>query len=126
MALGTGGYAVGSQVQARGLAPHGEVGGFNAKVVSHRNKVPPLDIDRVLRLAMTDNSMAVLLVDLVEQLRMEAPKLDMHVLSSRPTGMLAMLDDGEIDLAVGVASELETRHRSQPLLATRAWRGRGS
>lgn len=79
----------------------------------------PLDIDRVLRLAMTDNSMAVLLVDLVEQLRQEAPKLDMQVLSSRPAGMLAMLDDGEIDLAVGVASELEPRHRSQPLYTDR-------
>ncbi|MHC5654185.1 LysR family transcriptional regulator [Stappia sp. ICDLI1TA098] len=79
----------------------------------------PEQIDRIVRIAMTDNSMAVLLVDLIERLRRDAPRLDMHIMGTRPSGMTPMLDDGEIDLAVGVGNDLEARHRSRTLYTDR-------
>jgi len=79
----------------------------------------PADLDRVARLAMTDNSMAVLLIDMIERFRRDAPKLDLHVKNARPSGMTPMLDDGEVDLAIGVVSDLESRHRAAPLYTDR-------
>ncbi|WP_051242719.1 LysR family transcriptional regulator [Stappia stellulata] len=79
----------------------------------------PARLDRVVRIAMTDNSMAVLLIEMIERVRETAPNLDLHIKNTRPSGMPPMLDDGEIDLAVGVASDLEPRHRAAPLYSDR-------
>ena len=58
----------------------------------------PCNLDRSVRLAMTDNSMAVLLEALILRFRNAAPKLDLHIKNSRAAGMTPMLDDGEIDI----------------------------
>ncbi|WP_186395067.1 LysR family transcriptional regulator [Stappia sp. TSB10GB4] len=79
----------------------------------------PCNLDRSVRIAMTDNSMAVLLESLILRFRNAAPKLDLHIKNSRPAGMTPMLDDGEIDMAIGVAGELEARHRAMPLYSDR-------
>lgn len=79
----------------------------------------PARLDRVVRVAMTDNSMAVLLIDMIERLRETAPNLDLHVKNTRPAGMPPMLDDGEIDLAIGVVGDLEPRHRAATLYTDR-------
>lgn len=79
----------------------------------------PCNLDRSVRIAMTDNSMAVLLEALILRFRNAAPKLDLHIKNSRPAGMTPMLDDGEIDMAIGVAGELEARHRAMPLYSDR-------
>lgn len=90
----------------------------------------PANLDREMRIAMTDNSMAVLLEALIGRFRQAAPKLDLHIKNSRAAGMTPMLDDGEIDMAIGVAGELEARHRALPLYSDRivgiAKRGRFS
>ncbi len=79
----------------------------------------PANLDREMRIAMTDNSMAVLLEALIGRFRQAAPKLDLHIKNARPSGMTPMLDDGEIDMAIGVAGELEARHRALPLYSDR-------
>lgn len=79
----------------------------------------PARLDRVVRIAMTDNSMAVLLLETIERIRETAPNLDLHIKNTRPVGMTPMLDDGEIDLAIGVAGELEPRHRAAALYTDR-------
>ncbi|MBL6431342.1 MAG: LysR family transcriptional regulator [Alphaproteobacteria bacterium] len=79
----------------------------------------PARLDRVVRIAMTDNSMAVLLLETIERIRETAPNLDLHIKNTRPVGMTPMLDDGEIDLAIGVAAELELRHRAAALYTDR-------
>ncbi|WP_067222080.1 LysR family transcriptional regulator [Stappia indica] len=79
----------------------------------------PCSLDRAVRIAMTDNSMAVLLEALILRFRNAAPKLDLHIKNSRAAGMTPMLDDGEIDMAIGVAGELEARHRAMPLYSDR-------
>ena len=57
--LSTGGFEVGSRVQARGLAPHGEVGWFVAEVLSHRSKFPPLEVKFVSTLDGKMSSLAL-------------------------------------------------------------------
>ncbi|WP_417768945.1 LysR family transcriptional regulator [Stappia sp.] len=79
----------------------------------------PANLDREMRIAMTDNSMAVLLEALIGRFRQAAPKLDLHIKNARAAGMTPMLDDGEIDMAIGVAGELEARHRALPLYSDR-------
>lgn len=79
----------------------------------------PANLDREMRIAMTDNSMAVLLEALIGRFRQSAPKLDLHIKNARAAGMTPMLDDGEIDMAIGVAGELEARHRALPLYSDR-------
>ena len=56
--MDTGGYAVGSQVQARGLAPHG-VDWFKAEVVSHRSKFPPIEVKYTSTLEGETSSLAL-------------------------------------------------------------------
>lgn len=67
---------------------------------------------RVFRLAMSDYGAALVLPALLRRLRVEAPGIDLAIsYASRPT-VMAGVQDGELDLALGVFPQLpEQLHR---------------
>lgn len=70
-----------------------------------------------LRLAMPDSLEALLLPDLLERLRQEAPGLEVQVLALPARRLTEALDQGEIDLAIaGVLPPLHEWHEHELLL----------
>ncbi|WP_226549576.1 LysR substrate-binding domain-containing protein [Celeribacter naphthalenivorans] len=63
----------------------------------------------VFRLAMSDYGTALLLPDLMQRLRAEAPGIDLVVTQKSREGMIGAVADGEIDMAFGVFPELPSR-----------------
>ncbi|MGK5027469.1 LysR family transcriptional regulator [Janthinobacterium sp. RB2R34] len=61
---------------------------------------------RVFRLAMSDYGAAQVLPALLHRLRTEAPGIDLAISYASRPAMLAALQDGEIDLALGVFAQL--------------------
>lgn len=75
----------------------------------------PATQDRTFRIGFSSELELLLMPDLAAELRRVAPNLRFL---SQPVGrdeVLAMLDDGAIDLAVGCFEHAAARHRSQPL-----------
>lgn len=72
----------------------------------------PAESQRTFRLAMSDYGAALVLPTLLRHLRVDAPGIDLAVnYASRPA-MIAGVQDGEIDLALGVFPQLpEQLHR---------------
>ena len=67
---------------------------------------------RVFRLAMSDYGAALLLPALLRRLRVEAPGIDLAIRYASRPAMIAGVQDGEIDLALGVFPQLpEQLHR---------------
>ncbi|MCM2566672.1 LysR substrate-binding domain-containing protein [Janthinobacterium kumbetense] len=67
---------------------------------------------RVFRLAMSDYGAALLLPALLRRLRVEAPGIDLAVSYASRPAVIAGVQDGEIDLALGVFPQLpEQLHR---------------
>ncbi|MCA0964787.1 LysR substrate-binding domain-containing protein [Salipiger bermudensis] len=63
----------------------------------------------VFRLAMSDYGTALLLPDLMQRLRAEAPSIDLVVTQKSREGMIGAVVDGEIDMAFGVFPDLPSR-----------------
>lgn len=63
----------------------------------------------VFRLAMSDYGTALLLPDLMQRLRAEAPGIDLVVTQKSREGMIGAVVDGEIDMAFGVFPDLPSR-----------------
>lgn len=67
---------------------------------------------RVFRLAMSDYGAALVLPTLLRHLRVDAPGIDLAVSYASRPAMIAGVQDGEIDLALGVFPQLpEQLHR---------------
>ena len=67
---------------------------------------------RVFRLAMSDYGAALILPRLLRRLRVEAPGIDLTVSHASRSAVVAGVQDGEIDLALGVFPQLpEQFHR---------------
>ena len=70
---------------------------------------------RVFRLAMSDYGAALVLPALLRRLRVEAPGIDLVISSASRPAMLAGLQDGELDLALGVFAQLPEQLHSDVL-----------
>ena len=62
----------------------------------------PADSQRTFRVAMSDYGAAIVLPKLVVQLREQAPDTSLVVIQDSRLGMLEQIEQGKIDLAVGV------------------------
>lgn len=70
---------------------------------------------RVFRLAMSDYGAALVLPALLRRLRAQAPGIDLVISSASRPAMLAGLQDGELDLALGVFAQLPEQLHSDVL-----------
>lgn len=70
---------------------------------------------RVFRLAMSDYGAAQVLPALLRRLRTDAPGIDLSISYASRPAMLAALQDGEIDLALGVFAQLPQQLHSDLL-----------
>ena len=70
---------------------------------------------RVFRLAMSDYGAAQVLPALLRRLRVDAPGIDLSISYASRPAMLAALQDGEIDLALGVFAQLPQQLHSDLL-----------
>lgn len=70
---------------------------------------------RVFRLAMSDYGAAQVLPALLRRLRTDAPGIDLSISYASRPAMLAALQDGEIDLALGVFAQLPQQLHSDIL-----------
>ena len=66
----------------------------------------PADSQRTFRLAMSDYGAAIVLPKLLVQLRAQAPDTSLVVIQDSRLGMLEQIEQGKIDLAVGVFATL--------------------
>ena len=66
----------------------------------------PADAQRTFRVAMSDYGAAIVLPKLIVQLRMQAPGTSLVVIQDSRLGMLEQIEQGKIDLAVGVFAAL--------------------
>ena len=62
----------------------------------------PADSQRTFRVAMSDYGGAIVLPKLVAQLREQAPDISLVVIQDSRLGMIEQIEQGKIDLAVGV------------------------
>ncbi len=70
---------------------------------------------RAFRLAMSDYGAALVLPALLCRLRAQAPGIDLVISSASRPAMLAGLQDGELDLALGVFAQLPEQLHSEVL-----------
>jgi DNA-binding transcriptional LysR family regulator len=75
----------------------------------------PASEQREFRLAMSDYGAQIVLPPLLRCLRREAPGIRLAVSQASREAMLAQLRDGEIDLALGVFSEIPASLQAQTL-----------
>ncbi|MBO9697799.1 MAG: LysR family transcriptional regulator [Sphingopyxis sp.] len=75
----------------------------------------PAKEQRTFRLAMSDYGSAVILPDLLQMLRREAPGIDLVITQSSRDSMLRLVLDGDCDLALGVFPELPERLETEQL-----------
>ena len=66
----------------------------------------PADSQRTFRVAMSDYGAAIVLPKLIVQLRAQAPGTSLVVIQDSRLGMLEQVEQGKIDLAVGVFAAL--------------------
>ena len=66
----------------------------------------PVDSQRTFRVAMSDYGAAIVLPKLIVQLRAQAPGTSLVVIQDSRLGMLEQVEQGKIDLAVGVFAAL--------------------
>ena len=66
----------------------------------------PADSQRTFRLAMSDYGAAIVLPKLLVQLRAQAPDTSLVVIQDSRLGMLEQIEQGKIDLALGVFATL--------------------
>lgn len=112
---------------ARGLAPTPYAAELEAPVrdalatiadaLGLRRRFDPLTERRVFRVAMADLPAQLLAPSLVRALTRTAPNTDLRVRAFRDRrDAVALLDDGEVDAAIGVSPGQEARILHQPLL----------
>lgn len=75
----------------------------------------PATTRRRFRLAMSDYAARLVLPPLLRTLRQEAPGIDLAISQSSREGMLAQLQDGELDLALGVFPDAARAIQQQTL-----------
>lgn len=75
----------------------------------------PATTRRRFRLAMSDYAARLVLPPLLRTLRQEAPGIDLAISQSSREGMLAQLQDGELDLALGVFPDAAPAIQQQTL-----------
>ena len=75
----------------------------------------PADSHRTFRVAMSDYGAAIVLPKLIVQLRAQAPGTSLVVIQDSRLGMLEQVEQGKIDLAVGVFAALPADVRSDVL-----------
>ena len=75
----------------------------------------PADSQRTFRVAMSDYGAAIVLPKLIVQLRAQAPGTSLVVIQDSRLGMLEQVEQGKIDLAVGVFAALSADASSDVL-----------
>lgn len=79
----------------------------------------PAGAQRVFRVGLSDSLEVVLMPDIVDRLARQAPDVRLVVHRADSTRAAAMLDDGSIELAIGVFRECEPWHRRRSLFQWR-------
>lgn len=79
----------------------------------------PTRAQRVFRVGLSDSLEIVLMPDIVDRLMRLAPDVKLVVHRVDSTRAAALLDDGSVELAIGVFRECESWHRRQPLFQWR-------
>lgn len=112
----------GMRATPRALALAGEVSAVIERLralVADAVLFDPATAEGTLRIAMSDAAEYAVLPQLLAMLNSAAPGI---VLKARPLDKdraLAALDEGQLDMVIGVFSELPQRMRSEPLFAER-------
>lgn len=77
----------------------------------------PAQAKRRFRLSLSDYASRIILPPLVQQLRNTAPGIDLAISQASREVMLGQLQDGELDLALGVFNEVPADINSQALFS---------
>jgi DNA-binding transcriptional LysR family regulator len=85
-----------------------------AKIARRKTSFDPAETDRIFRIAMTDISQIVLLPSLINKLRIVAPHTQLRV-SHITTDTPRLLENGEVELAVGFMPQLDAGFYQQKL-----------
>ena len=75
----------------------------------------PAESQRTFRVAMSDYGASIVLPELLVQLRTQAPGISLVVVQDSRAGMLEQIEQGKIDLALGVFTSLTDQVRSEVL-----------
>jgi LysR family transcriptional activator of mexEF-oprN operon len=89
------------------------------QVMTQQPAFEPATAQRVFHVGLSDSLEVVLVPDIVVRLTRQAPNVKLVVQRADSTRAAAMLDDGSIELAVGVFRECAPWHRRAPLFQWR-------
>jgi DNA-binding transcriptional LysR family regulator len=89
------------------------------EIVLDPPQLPPGDTKWTFQMAISDHVSVVVLPHLAERMQAMAPGLDLRLKSKTIRTLPAMLDSGEVDLALGYNPNLPKRFLSQPLFSDR-------
>jgi len=97
---------------------------LEASLLGLNNLLAPAEFDpstvkRRFRLAMSDYAARILLPPLVAHLRENAPGLDLAISQASREMMLAQLEEGEVDLALGVFPDVGDELQAETLFSER-------
>jgi DNA-binding transcriptional LysR family regulator len=79
----------------------------------------PAEAERKFRVSAGDYASTMLLPDLIERVRAQAPKVDLRFRFVEKDMIPRFLDEGEIDLAIGVFNSPPKRFQLEPLMRER-------
>ncbi len=87
------------------------------EVAIERPKFDPRSSTRRFTIAVSDFVTSVIVPDLLGRLKREAPLIDLALRSDNSLDLIEQLDLGQVDVAVGMFSDIPDRYRSTPLFA---------
>ncbi len=88
----------------------------NLQAALHTRTVQDLrQIDRRLRIAMSDYSESLILAPLIRLIDEQAPKLQIRVVPDDRVNLHTAMNDGELDLVIGAIPPLDEQYRHQDL-----------
>ncbi len=83
--------------------------------LTEQERFLPAMSDRVFRLGMSDYAEFVLLPDLMQQLSHQAPQIQVQIRATDRQEALSLLDEDQIDLAIGFYPQESSWHQKQML-----------